>query len=800
VSIVSGKPKHLFVVKDGRVGPGGRTVSAEQFTPEQRATVDRVLSFVPRPPGVLVGAYFMDTPWDVRPLVLEKGVMTVARLSDPGLPAPRREGLARVLGALAGVAGVVACGQVVGPNGPQLWVRRRFASSTLGESTSTDALSAIHPLHLARRLIGYIRYLDGLGVVHGHLVPNNVTVEGDAPVLLDFGFAGWTTPSARYRDLAPEIVRGEAPTAASDVYGLAIVLRHTIGSHVSAEQLRFLEGMMADAPGSRPLIGAVEAFFGGHVPATTTPAPREITPPARVGSGRLVAPPTPAPEMREEPRISPPPESPRVESQRPSPPPPVTPESSTVPPQAPSAATKVVEHAGSGLPLLVFCLGVVVVLAALFKFNVIEWGGSSSEPSIPYAVYWGSGQPPMMRQVAEAALRDLDPDAESVIVGDALRGESEASALVRTRLLRVGYNPLWQHELEENDRQTLLGFALLRVLPGEVPLLPDVKTLHPGVLVALAADADIAANFPELSAVSLVDVAQLPAPFGPVFLELIKQKVENLGAPVARAASHLLAGDVSREVFTVFLPEDLPEAELLPRVKVIVGLLAKMPGAERAFVAAVGERSTLGGFIGWFHDDELVGWGKVALKDRLAIIAGLPTATQVTVEQSADLLRFPVEAVRKGAATRLRRDLRERNVMIVDYISRGDAALSREQTVALVAALEVQGDTGPAFIQGWFATDPPSKAVVELLLARSEITEIDGFNVEAARYLKSRPWDFTLDQIEILARHGEPLVRALAYARLDPRDTAQRSILEKAAAVEASPKLKQQVLEKLRVE
>lgn len=796
MSIVSGKPKHLFVVKDGRIGPGGRTVSVEQFSPEQRATVDRVLELVSHPQGVLVGAYFMDAPWDVRPLVLEKGVMMITRLSDPGLSAPRREGLARILGALSGVAGVVASGQGMGPSGAQLWIRRRFAGSTLGENTSTETLSAMHPLHLARRLIGYLRYIEGLGIVHGHVVPNNVTIEGDAPVLLDFGFAGWSASPTQYRDLAPELERGDTPTAASDVYGLALVLRHILASHLNGEQLRFLESMMADAPGARPLIGSVEAFFGGAPPGPTVPPPRDIVPPGRVGTGRLVPPTAVVVGSRAEPSGGPPPNVPRPASGVP-----VVPSASSEPPAAPPPPlTKVVEHSGSGLPVLLYALGVVVVVALLFKFEVIQWGGTSGEPSIPYAVYWGSGQPAMMQQVAEAALRDRDPDAEVVIVSDALRGGSETSRLVRTRILRVGYNPMWQHELDERDRDTLLGFALLRVLPGKVPVLPSVKTLHPGVLVALAGDADLDAPFPELAAVSLVDVAQLPAPFGPVFLELIKQRIESLDAPVARAASHLLAGNATREVFTVFLPEDLPEAELLPRLKAIVGLLAKVPGADRGFSAAVTEQSTLGQLLGWFHEDALVGWGRVALRDRLAIIAGLPPVTPPTVEQNADLLRFPLGAVRDGATDRLRRDLRETTATIVDYIGRPDAALSREQTVALVAALEVQGDAAPAFIQGWFATDPPSKAVVELLLARSEIRDIDGFNVEAARYLKSRRWEFTLDQIEAFTRHGEPLVRALAYARLDPRDTAQRSILEKASKAEVSPKLKQQVVEKLRVE
>jgi hypothetical protein len=217
------------------------------------------------------------------------------------------------------------------------------------------------------------------------------------------------------------------------------------------------------------------------------------------------------------------------------------------------------------------------------------------------------------------------------------------------------------------------------------------------------------------------------------------------------------------------------------------------------FLAAVGDSGALPRLLGWFAEDELVDWRSVGVRDRLAVIGGLPTAKILSVEQWADLLRFPLAGVRQRAGEQLREKVRAGTATVLEYLIRQDAVLSREQAVALVSALEVEGDSAPAFIQGWYATEPSSKAVVELLISRSGITEIDGFNVEGARYLKSHQWDFTLDQVEALTRHSEPLVRALAYARLDPRDTAQRSVLEKASAAEVSPKLKEQVLAKLKV-
>lgn len=793
VSIVSGKPKHLFVVKDGRAGAGGRTVSAEQFTPEQRAAVERVLSLVPRPPGVLVGAHFMEALWDVRPLVLEKGVMTITRLSDPGLDPERRQALRRTHGALNGVVGVIAAGEFKGSGGAQLWMRRRYYPATLGESPSTDGLSSMHPLHLARRLIAYVRYLEGLGVVHGHIVPNNVIIEGDSPGLLDYGFAAWSGAGARYHDLAPEVGRGEVPVPASDVFGLAIVLRALLGGALSAEQLRFLESMMAESPGERPVSGAVEAFFSGHSPGTVGVPPRDFTAPPRVSSGRVVQPPAtatvPTVESAGDKRA--------VDARAPDPKPHVA--SVAAESVSPERSRRVVERNGSSTPVLLFGGMLALVVALLFQFNIVQWGGEANGPQIPYQVYWASGQAPMMRQVAEAALTAGDPAAEMAIVSDALKGSAEPSGTVRTRLLRVGYNPLWQHELEGVDRDVLLGLALAKIVPERAPRSLDVRSLHPGAVVALAADVDLARAFPELAEYSLVEVAQLPAPYGPVFLELMKQQVQYLGDPAARAVSHLLAGDLSPQVLQSFVPAGLAEESLRARVKILAGLIAKIPGGERMFLAAVADSGALPGLLGWFEEDELVDWRTVGVRDRLAVIGGLPTAKILSVEQWADLLRFPLAGVRQLAGERLREKVRAGTATVLEYLIRQDAVLSREQAVALVAAMEVEGDSAPAFIQGWYATEPSSKAVVELLISRSGITEIDGFNVEGARYLKTHQWDFTLDQIEALTRHSEPLVRALAYARLDPRDTAQRSVLEKASAAELSPKLKEQVLAKLKV-
>lgn len=795
MTILPGKPKHLFATKDGRAA-FGKTIAVEQFTPEQRAVVERAVAAVGRPSGVLVGAHFMESLWDVRPLVLERGVMTITRFSDPGLSEPRREGLARCHGSLSGIAGVVACGRAAGLGGAQIWMRRIFAGSTLAQSPSTETGSTAHPLHRAGRLVSYVRYLDSFGVIHGHIAPDNVAFDGENPLLLDYGFAAWSSQPERYADLAPEVSRGAEPSTASDVYGLATVLKTLLGGHLSVEHSAFLDRMLAAEPGERPAIGAVEAFFSGGARVQPGAAPVSAVPGgARLGSGRVVTPTRPTAVAGSVAPAS----SPRLGgASTESPVLPPTGSASPVSPTPPQSSLPRV-HAGSSSKLSGWwgVIGLVVAGAALVHFGVVPLRDEPEPARIPHAVFWASGQPEMMRRVAEAALVEGDPTAERVIVADALNGNTDSSRMIRASILRLGYNPLWQHELGDADREVLLGFGLAGLLNRQPPGLPDLKSLHPGVLVAIAADLDVTVELPALREVPLVDLAQLPAPFGPAFLELLRGGGTTLAEPAARAASHLLVGDASPAVIRAFFPED-GAPELMPgRVRVIVPLLSRFPTMERALVEGTPPATPLAELYRWFDGPAIADWRTVRGRDRFAIIAGLPPSGAITQEHSAELLRFPLESVRRAAAERLAGAVKRPTALVVPVLADSDTTFSREQVVALIAALEVAGPSGTTFVQGWFGTEPDAQGVLRLLIARASITEIDAFNVEAARYLKDRPWEFSLDEIEALTQHAEPLARALAYARLDARDTAQRTILAKAVEREASPTLRELIKAKL---
>jgi hypothetical protein len=127
-------------------------------------------------------------------------------------------------------------------------------------------------------------------------------------------------------------------------------------------------------------------------------------------------------------------------------------------------------------------------------------------------------------------------------------------------------------------------------------------------------------------------------------------------------------------------------------------------------------------------------------------------------------------------------------------------ALSREQTIALLAALRADPATRGQFLTKWFDLRPNSDTVVLLLVARSHADSADLFNLEAARYLRRNTWRAPFTLLELLANHPEPLARVLAYGKLNVTVPAERDLLKRRLSAEKDEGCLKALMAKLSLE
>ncbi len=145
------------------------------------------------------------------------------------------------------------------------------------------------PVTLARELLDALGYIHAAGILHRDLKPANVLIGADGRArLTDFGIAhladatkltstGFIVGTEKY--ISPEVRRGAAASAASDLYGLGVLLRECAAATVPAEVTELTDRLTDPDPVRRPESAtAALALLGGSAGNLAPTAPMAMAP------------------------------------------------------------------------------------------------------------------------------------------------------------------------------------------------------------------------------------------------------------------------------------------------------------------------------------------------------------------------------------------------------------------------------------------------------------------------------------------------------------------------------------------
>lgn len=169
-------------------------------------------------------------------------------------------------------------------------------------------LSVAETLRLGRQLASALAYAHRQGVLHCDVKPENILIdEHGVAKLTDFGIADVVTRTLRPEEarellgtiayLAPEVLAGESPSPASDVYSLALTLFECLAGHLpfrgETAAAIAVQRLSQPAPPLRQFVPAAPADLEAVLARALATKPEERYPSAvqfARALGRIVAP------------------------------------------------------------------------------------------------------------------------------------------------------------------------------------------------------------------------------------------------------------------------------------------------------------------------------------------------------------------------------------------------------------------------------------------------------------------------------------------------------------------------------
>lgn len=820
------EPAQSAVVTQNQPRLERRVVNVESLDPSQLSTAQRYIN-ASGLKGTLVGALTAKDAWDVRPLLLQDGELTLLRFSNPEwiVDQAKMNSLRALYVQLDAHSWLKSSVRSWGESQGQLWIARRFYQATLDASQSeVGGFDSFHPVQQIQQVITMVGLLHDARLVHGHICPANFAFDGAELVLLDMGFGCFAGENSA-SDLAPEIVAGLPASAASDIYGIGVTIR-SLASIVKANELQALvERCLLNDPKARPTLAQVREAFGlagkgirqqlaqRQSEQTTAPAGKVLDP--KLLKEQSIAAPTVAiaatqaftselprdmvETVRRAAALAK--QNALADSRKEA----VIQAVVTAAPAANSISVAcaqvihaIITRINTKRVLVPFIAGMLLVvlvsMALLVRHDISAvWNKRDSERM---EAQWLSSQPSLMLEVAKAALENDSAVARNVIIRAALQGKEVPR--VRATILRTALNPVWEAELSGSDRANALRLALAALLPDATTDLPPLPELHPTLLLALLAESRIEAGSAQFAALGIEKLAALPAPLGSAFDNLSKLGARDLADPQVVALAHIVSGDLAAEPLDRFFSER-PGSKLL----ILFPLFEwdVLPGLEQRVLAAFDAKGgKLAEGLKWFDQDngKAVEWANLPKFKRMVMAIGALPEEQMQLQNYGDLLRFPHAHVRAESAKAIAKLMSgQMHEASLQFLASEANRLTRFQTIALISAFAARDEKGQPYVSAWFNTQPDPQSVLSLLVARNNLAEADLFNFEASRYLVNRIWRADAVTMRKLSVHPEPLARALALSRLDLNNPAERKVLEDMAVIEPNSRIRDSINEKL---
>jgi hypothetical protein len=735
-----------------------KLVSPESLSPDQSLLLKEYSRSFPQG-AVCVNVMVGSEPWDIRPLLLIGGKVSLARFSmELGEARAKRvaaelEGYSVLFNNQQRIVYIAGEGRFM--------LLRPFANTTLRDDLEKGEIVGDRALTLiVRDLIKIVSDLSRRSLAHGHISPSNITREGGRIQLIDpvMGYLHRTEDTY----LPPESERGELPGPASDLYGLGCMIRILLGDRLTQRQQRLVEQLLLPSARQRPPLVEVAIAFGVRDADVVEERGEQ-----RIGSERVV---------RQGARVS----AGDGEYER------GADRRDDYGRQGELDNGSYRQSRRSSLGSNLILLGLLALGAGWViyqRYPELYYRAAAYLPALApsyspeYEDAWVSGERARMSVVARAAAVRGEPAAINTVLDDVLTGSNPEG--VRGAFMRVAFDEEWRSELSEADRKTALALGLDQLVPELKGRLDSVTGLHPGILLAILGQLQSKNVTNEIRQVQIDRLLALPEPFRGLFGQMKSMGAKTLGDPRVAALAGIVTGDTRVANLESFIGKDCTAAQTLASISLIAPIIANNQGAQRDLLGILTERGgELGSLVSWFEILDLAQWSKVAPEQKLALVLGeLPEQGLASI-QYVDLLSFPIESVRSKSILKVRGSFQDTDAeKVLVTVTSPASGLTREQVIALISALQLAPEARTPFITAWFDLKPPPDTVLLLLLARASADSTDLFNLEATRYLKRSEFNYNLDVLKLLAVHPEPLARVLAYTKLDPNEQAQRSVL-----------------------